>query len=91
MNHEQFTIGKTYRLPIDDTVYDVTLITTEGDYARVLIQDHSIDMSLHGFTKRKKMYSQAVPVRVVSLSDLLPYEDEVQRGLNKWKGEHHIG
>ncbi|MFZ5535626.1 MAG: hypothetical protein ACOY3M_05765 [Patescibacteria group bacterium] len=88
MNREQLTIGKTYRLPIDGNVYDVTLITTEGENARVLIQNHSIDMSLRGFTRRKKLYSQAVPVRIVPVSELLPCGDTrpTTRGVADWQG-----
>jgi len=85
MKKERLTIGRTYRLPINGVAHDVTLITTEGDNARVLIQNHSIDMSLDGFTPRKKMYSQAVPVRVVSLSELQEIEEpETKRGLTGW-------
>lgn len=54
MERKNYKIGRTYRLPIDDSIYDITLITTEKDKARVLIQNHSIDMSLNGFTPRKK-------------------------------------
>lgn len=85
MKKEKLTIGRTYKLPIDGTRHDVTLITTEGDNARVLIQNHSIDMSLGGFTTRKKMYSQAVPVRVVPLSELEEIEaPKTKRGLTGW-------
>lgn len=85
MKNEHFTIGRTYRLPIDGNTYDVTLINVEDDKARVLIQNHSIDMSLKGFTVRKKMYSQSVPVRVVPVSELHEIETpKTKRGLTGW-------
>ncbi len=80
-----YKIGLTYRLSVDGNEYDVTLIRTEGELARVLIQNHSIDMSLSGFTKRKKMYSQSVPIRIVPLTDLQQIDNQkTQRGLNDW-------
>lgn len=86
MEKKDYIIGRTYRLPIDDSTHDVTLINMEGDNARVLIQNHSIDMSLHGFTPRKKMYSQAVPVRVVPLTALQEIEEpKTKRGLTCWR------
>lgn len=86
MERKDYIIGRTYRLPIDDSIHDVTLINTEGDSARVLIQNHSIDMSLKGFTPRKKMYSQSVPVRLVPLSELQEIEaTETRRGLTGWR------
>lgn len=85
MNKEHFTIGRTYQLPIDGNTYDVTLINVEGDTARVLVQNHSIDMSLRGFTVRKKIYSQAVPVRIVPVSELHHIEEsKTKRGLTGW-------
>lgn len=85
MERNNYIIGRTYRLPIDGTTYDVTLIDTEGDSARVLIQNHSIAMTLNGFTGRKKMYSQAVPVRIARLSELQEVEEtETKRGLTSW-------
>ncbi len=85
MEKNIYKIGRTYRLSVDGTEHDVTLITTEGDTARVLVQNHSIDMSLNGFTRRKKMYSQSVPVRMVPLSELQEIEaPKTKRGLTGW-------
>lgn len=85
MKERAYKIGLTYRLAIDGTLFDVTLIRTEGEHARVLVQNHSINMSLSGFTTRKKMYSQAVPVRIVPLTDLQHIDErKTQRGLNDW-------
>ena len=85
MERTRCIIGRTYRLSVDGVEHNVTLITAEDDTARVLIQNHSIDMSLNGFTRRKKMYSQAVPVRVVPLSELQEIEEpKTKRGLTGW-------
>lgn len=82
MKEITYKIGWAYRLPIEGKLFDVTLIQTEGELARVLVQNHSIDMSLSGFTGRKKMYSQAVPVRIVPLKDLQHIDNQkTQRGL----------
>ena len=82
---KEHIIGHAYRLKIEDEAYDVTLISKEGDRASVLIQNHSIRTSLDGISKRKKIYSQAVPIRTVSLSELKSLEaPKAKRGLGNW-------
>lgn len=82
---EAYKIGLTYKLAIRNELYDVTLIDVKDTQATVLIQNHSIDMTLNGFTPRKKMYSQAVPIQHVSLSELRHIPPKTtRRGLPGW-------
>lgn len=82
---DQYRIGWAYRLNIDGNFYDVTLISKEGRDATVLIQNHSIRTSLDGFSVRKKMYSQAVPIQHIHLSELQFIEKpKTRRGLGNW-------